>query len=119
LFPHAFARLNPRGVPAVGVLVSSALASALVLSNYSRSLVQVFTFAILLSTAATLVPYVASSAAWLWRGAGRRSRCVAAAALAFSLYALFGIGSEALVWGTVLIGAGVPLYYLRRWYLRR
>lgn len=119
LFPSAFARLDPRGVPTAGVLVSSALASALVLSNYSRSLVQVFTFAILLSTAATLVPYVASSAAWLWRGAGRGSRWLAAAALAFSLYALFGIGREALIWGIVLIGAGVPLYYLRQWWLRR
>jgi APA family basic amino acid/polyamine antiporter len=119
LFPRAFARLNPRGVPSAGVLVSSALASALVLSNYSRSLVQVFTFAILLSTAATLVPYVASAAAWLCRGAGRMSRGLAAAALVFSLYALLGIGREAWIWGTVLIGAGVPLYYLQRWWRPR
>lgn len=119
LFPSAFARLGPRGVPTAGVLASSALASALVLSNYSRSLVQVFTFAILLSTAATLVPYVASSAAWLCQGSGRGSRWLAAAALAFSLYALFGIGTEALIWGSVLIGVGVPLYYLRQWWLRR
>lgn len=119
LFPRVFARLNPRGAPAVGIAVSSALATALVLSNYSRSLVQVFTFAILLSTAATLVPYVASSAAWLWRGSGRGSRWIAAAALAFSLYALSGIGGEALRWGVLLIGAGVPLYYLRRWLVWR
>ncbi|GAA5076909.1 amino acid permease [Lysobacter panacisoli] len=115
VFPAFFARLNARGTPAIGVVVSSALASGLVASNYSHSLVQVFTFSILLSTAATLLPYVVSSAAWLSRGTGAASRIVAALALAYSLYALFGIGSEALVWGAALVIAGLPLHYwLRR-----
>ena len=74
------------------MLVSSALASMLVVSNYSRSLVQVFTFSILLSTAATLLPCVISSAAWLWRGAG----------------------GESLLWGPVLVAAGLPVYWLLR-----
>ncbi|HEY0504218.1 MAG TPA: amino acid permease, partial [Lysobacter sp.] len=78
VFPAFFHRLDARGTPWVGVLVSSALASGLVAANYSRSLVQVFTFSILLSTAATLLPYVSGSAAWLWRGTGIASRTVAA-----------------------------------------
>lgn len=114
LFPQVFARVDARGTPVAGVLIGSALASALVLSNYSRSLVQLFTFSILLSTAATLLPYVAGSAAWALRGQGR-SRAVAAAALLYSLYALFGIGAQALLWGAALVAAGLPLhYYLRR-----
>jgi APA family basic amino acid/polyamine antiporter len=84
-----------------------------VLSNYSRSLVQVFTFSILLSTAATLLPYVVSSAAWLWRGTGP-SRLIAAAALAYSVYALAGIGGESLAWGAALVAAGLPLYFWQR-----
>ena len=44
--------------------------SLLVLSNYTHTLVQLFTFSILLSTAATLLPYVVSTAAWLRRGNG-------------------------------------------------
>ena len=84
--------------------------SALVAANYSRSLVQVFTFSILLSTAATLLPYVFSSAAWLVRGAGATSRTVAALALVYSLYALLGIGGEALAWGGVLVASGLPLH---------
>ena len=110
-------RCSPRSMRTArrssGVLVSSALASVLVVSNYSRSLVQVFTFSILLSTAATLLPYVVSSAAWLWRGAGA-SRLIAAAALAYSLYALAGVGSESLLWGAVLVAAGLPIYWLVR-----
>lgn len=115
VFPSFFDRVDGRGTPWVGVLVSSVLASALVAANYSRELVQVFTFSILLSTAATLLPYVFGSAAWLWRGSGAISRTVAALALSYSLYALFGIGSEALAWGGVLLLSGLPLHaWLRR-----
>ena len=108
LFPPAFERLNAGGTPAFGVIASSVLASVLVISNYTRSLVQLFTFSILLSTAATLLPYVASSAAWLV--CGDRGRVVALLALLYSLYALVGTGHESLLWGGVLIAAGLPLH---------
>ncbi|MGE4367959.1 MAG: amino acid permease, partial [Thermomonas sp.] len=85
------------------------------ISNYNRSLVDLFKFSVLLSTAATLLPYLAGAAAWLWRGDGRGSRLAAAGALAFSLYALGGIGTEALLWGAGLVVAGLPIYFgLRR-----
>ncbi len=112
--PPPFAWTDARGTPALGILASSAMASALVMANYSRSLVQVFTFSILLSTAATLLPYVASSAAWLWRGEGRVSRLIAALALAYSLYALLGIGRDALLWGALLVASGLPFYAMMR-----
>ena len=113
LLPARFARLDARGTPAFGVLASSVLASLLVLANYSHSLVQLFTFSILLSTAATLLPYFASSAAWL-RSGDRRGRIVAALALLYSLYALLGAGGEALAWGAVLVAAGLPVYFWRQ-----
>ncbi|MDQ3215531.1 MAG: amino acid permease, partial [Pseudomonadota bacterium] len=102
LFPAAFSRRNARGTPLIGILVSSGLATLLVIANYIRSLVQLFTFSILLATAATLLPYVVSSAAWL-RSGNHKGRVVAILALAYSLYALFGIGAEPLLWGGVLI----------------
>ena len=118
LLPSRFARLDARGTPVFGVIASSALASLLVLSNYSHSLVQLFTFSILLSTAATLLPYVVSSAAWLLRGAraGHRhgGRIVALLALFYSLYALIGTGRESLLWGGALVLAGLPIYVLMR-----
>ena len=119
VFPALFARVDARGTPATGVLVSSALATLLVVSNYSGSLVQVFTFAILLSTAATLLPYLAGSAAWLLRGRGGGSRVVAAAALAYSAYALLGTGADALLWGAALVAAGLPVYMALRIARRR
>lgn len=113
LLPRRFAQLDRNGTPVFGLLGSGALASLLVLANYSHSLVQLFTFSILLSTAATLLPYVVSSAAWLRSGSGK-GRVVAALALAYSLYALVGTGAEALLWGAVLVLAGLPLYWWQR-----
>ena len=91
-------------------VVLALLASLLVVANYTDSLVKVFTFSILLSTAATLLPYVFSSAAWL--KLGKRGRIVAALALLYSVYALIGTGADALVWGAVLVVAGLPLHYV-------
>lgn len=109
MLPQHFARLDPRGTPVFGVVASSLLASLLIVSNYSRSLVSLFTFSILLSTAATLLPYFVGSAAWLLRGDGR-GRLVGVLALSYSAYALFGAGTEALAWGGVLLLAGLPIY---------
>ncbi len=109
--PQAFARQSKQGTPAFGILVSCGLATVLVISNYNRSLVDLFTFAILLSTTATLLPYLVGSAAWLYRGKGSVSRTVAAGALLYSLYAVSGVGTDALLWGCVLLVSGLPLYF--------
>ena len=70
---------------------------------------------LLLSTSAILLPYAASSAAWIRSGGGNGGRIVALLALAYSIYALFGAGAEALLWGAVLLLAGVPVYaWMRR-----
>ncbi len=113
LLPAPFARVNRSDTPAFGLVASAVLASLLVAANYSRSLVQLFTFAILLSTAATLLPYLAGSAAWLLRGGTRKA--IALFALLYSLYALVGTGGEALLWGAVLLLAGLPIHaWMRR-----
>lgn len=109
LFPRAFARRDRRGTPTFGLLVGSSLATVLVIASYSRSLVALFTFILLISTAAILLPYTASSAAWLRCGRGG-GRIVAALALLYSLYALSGAGAEALAWGAMLLLAGIPVY---------
>lgn len=110
LFPRPFARRDRNGTPAFGLIVGSVLATVLVIASYSRSLVQLFTFILLLSTSAILLPYAASSAAWIRSGGGNGGRFVALLALVYSIYALFGAGAEALLWGAVLLLAGVPVY---------
>lgn len=114
LFPRRFARVDRNGTPAFGVIVGSVLATVLVIASYSRSLVQLFTFILLLSTSAILLPYAASSAAWLRSGGKNGGRIVASVALFYSIYALFGAGAEALLWGAVLLLAGLPVYFWMR-----
>jgi APA family basic amino acid/polyamine antiporter len=118
LFPAAFARCDARGTPWLGLVISSVLSSVLVVANYQRSLIGMFTFAILLSTAATLLAYLVCSAAALRlrEGTGRNiaGMLVALGALAFSVWALVGTGVESLLWGLVLILLGAPLYLWQR-----
>ncbi|SFS02143.1 basic amino acid/polyamine antiporter, APA family [Dyella sp. OK004] len=116
LFPAPFARIDARGTPWFGLLLSSVLASVLIVANGSKSLVALFTLAILLSTAATLLPYVLSVLAW-WRidaGASVMRKTVAVLALAYSLWALIGTGTEALLWGAVLLLLGLPVFLWQR-----
>lgn len=117
LFPRAFARIDRNGTPWIGLLVSSALTSALIATNYTRSLVALFTFMILLSTATTLLPYLVTTLSW-WRLEGTRApwhrKLVASGALAFSVWALAGAGAEPLLWGLVLLVAGLPIYAWQR-----
>ena len=123
LLPNGLARLSSRGAPAMGILLSSAIATILVAMNYTRGLVAAFTFLILLSTLATLVPYVFSStwACVLARGEARGTRgepakrlVVAGIALAYSTWAVVGAGRDALVWGLVFLAVGAAVYVLLR-----
>jgi APA family basic amino acid/polyamine antiporter len=116
LFPAAFGRLDARGTPAFGLALSSALASVLIVANFSRSLVALFTFSILLSTATTLLPYLVSVLAW-WRiepAAPARRRLVALVALLYAGWALIGTGLESIAWGAVLLLLGLPVYLWQR-----
>jgi APA family basic amino acid/polyamine antiporter len=114
LFPAAFARLSSRGTPALSMLIAGALASALVAMNYSRGLVDLFTFIILLSTLSTLIPYVfCSLAVWLMPGRPRLAAgaaIVSALAFAYSMFAIYGAGQDTVFYGFLLMLAGLPIY---------
>ena len=116
LFPRIFARISSRGTPAAGLLIAGGLTTALVFLNYTRGLVELFTFFILLSTLNTLIPYVFSSLALFLlpeRGRDALPRGLAAAAVmafAYSIWAMAGAGAETIYWGFLLLIAGLPVY---------
>lgn len=117
LFPAAFARTSSRGTPARGMIIASTLTSALIAMNYTRGLVELFTFIILLATLSVLVPYVFSSlAGFLLQRQDPRMRMsagastVAALAFGYSLWAIGGAGAEVVYWGFLLLLAGLPVY---------
>jgi APA family basic amino acid/polyamine antiporter len=125
LFPVTFGRLSSRGTPVAGLVISSLLVTLLIAINYSKTLVELFTFIILLSTLTALLPYVSSALAHLVlqrktkqpidKPTLIRSSIIALLALLYSLWAVYGVGLEAFLWGIVLILTGIPVYiWLRR-----
>jgi APA family basic amino acid/polyamine antiporter len=114
LFPAWFGRRSSRGVPVWSMAAAGMLASLLVALNYSRTLVELFTFIILLSTLSTLVPYVfCSLAVWLMPGRPRLQAGAATtsiAAFAYSMFAIYGAGAETVFYGFLLILGGLPIY---------
>jgi basic amino acid/polyamine antiporter, APA family len=119
LFPPAFGRLSQRGTPAAAMIVGGVMSTALVALNYSRGLVELFTFIILLSTLSTLVPYVfCSLAVWLMPGQPAPSGAaavVSALAFLYAILAIIGAGADTVLYGFVLLLCGLPLLvWLRR-----
>ena len=120
LFPQIFARLTPRETPAIGLIISSAITTVLVVLNASRDLVGLFTFVLLLGTLNALVPYAFSSLAVLLlrREDGARLPVtrglviVAALAFVYSLFAIGGAGADVVYWGFLLLLMGLPVYVL-------
>jgi basic amino acid/polyamine antiporter, APA family len=125
LFPAVFARTGRGGTPVFGLIVSSVLVTLLMAMNYTKSLVDQFTFIILLATLTTLVPYAYSAAAQLMllatdraRFSGRRlatDAVVALLAFGYSLWAIAGAGYEVVFKGFLLLLAGIPVYVWMRW----
>lgn len=115
LFPRVFSRVSARGTPVFGLVIGSILATLLIAMNYTRDLVALFTFIILLATLSTLVPYVFCALAGFvtTRGVARQPlgpSIIAAMAFAYSLWAIGGAGAEVVYWGFLLLIAGLPVY---------
>lgn len=110
LLPAWFARVTARDVPVRVLVISSALASLLVLSNASKSLGGVFEFAALLTTCASLWLYLAICVAALMR---RVAMVAASIGLPFALFAFWGAGYEASGLSLLLMLTGIPVYLLR------
>ena len=129
IFPELFAHESRYQTPDYSLFITSALVTIVMLMNYSGSMVKVFTFIILVSTAAYLVMYLFCSLAAFklaLRGDmgvhGRKMMWLLAVAMLAALYSawtLWGAGAEAFWWGVGLFALGLPLYFLLKLWRRR
>jgi len=120
LFPAAFKKVSKKGIPIIGIIISSVLASMLVSMNYSKGLVQMFSFIIMLSTLTCLVPYLVSSlveiALYLWKRERHQKKqlriaiLVSVPAFLYSIWAIIGLGYEIIIWGIILLMVGIPIF---------
>ena len=129
LFPERFGRLSSAGVPAFGCVVSTVLATLVLLSHFGGqagegALVDVYNGIILLATFTTLVPYAFCSMAELLLAfrhdaatrtpEDRRRLWIAAAigifAFAFAVISIIGAGPETALRGFIGLLVGLPVY---------
>ena len=118
--PAPVCALNSRGAPAASLLLTGALATVMVLMNYSKSMVDGFTFLSQVVTAANLPLYLlcAVALAVLTRRGHRKLPgslfILGILGTAYVVFAFIGLGREPFVWSLVLGAAGLPLYWLMR-----
>jgi APA family basic amino acid/polyamine antiporter len=118
LFPRVFGQENKKNVPAVGIVISSALISGLMMMNFTKGLTDTFQFMLLLSTVIVLVPYLFSAASYglillqnkFWKKTLITKVLLALIAFIYSMWAVMGSGQESVYWGFIGLMAGIPFY---------
>ncbi|MFT5137840.1 MAG: APA family basic amino acid/polyamine antiporter [Arenicella sp.] len=113
LAPKRFTKLNKGNVPSFSLLLSSFIATCLLLLNFSDGLVGAFTFLISMSTLAVLTVYAISALAELrssWRSA-HGWVFVALLSFAYTILAAAGSGLVVLAYGLILFIIGIVFFY--------
>ena len=121
IFFRRLAAVHPRfGTPHVSLVAGTAVASAMLLLYFSKTLLGVFKFIVLLSVLTTLLPHLYSAAANLMLARRdrdqysaderRRAHFIAPVAFVFVLYTIYGVGAEVALWGFLVVLGGIPLY---------
>jgi APA family basic amino acid/polyamine antiporter len=119
LFPERFARLNKQGAPAFALLISSTLATVMLVMSYSGGAVAAYEFMFKISTLTAIVVYLICALADLvvqrrdakvGKPFRLSSAWVAAVAFTTALVALLGSGVELLGYTAILLVAGLPVY---------
>lgn len=121
LFPEIFGRVSPKyKTPVASLVISGIAANILLVLNYVGSLTAAFNFMILLATLAFLPAYSFAAAADIVLLKKHsldfnimnfiKNSFVALLAFAYSIYAIYGTGSQVVMYGFILMLAGIPVY---------
>jgi len=124
LFPAFFGRLSARGVPALGIVISAALATLMVAFQAlgAPGVRAFYNLVVGLSTMTAVIPYafcalaVPLVAARAGADGSRRPRVgvVGVIAFVFSLFTIYGCGPTAVLYGLMLLLLGLPVYVWQR-----
>jgi APA family basic amino acid/polyamine antiporter len=122
LFPKQFALVNRRQAPWFGIIVSTIVASLLMVYSYAGGTLglKVFTYLVSLSVVTVAIPYFFSAAAQLSYLVSRRRTvdgirlvrdlAIASTSLLFSLWVTASSGYQAVYQAVILILVGLPIY---------
>jgi APA family basic amino acid/polyamine antiporter len=127
MFPRLFKSENKHGAPYLGLLIGSGLSSALLLMNLSDGLVDQFTFLVTITVFTALIPYLFVAAAYiivvieknLHFNNAIKTFTLGTLGATYSIWAIFGTGSDTVFYGFLLLLAGIPFYVLMQWNKRK
>jgi APA family basic amino acid/polyamine antiporter len=119
VFPKFFTRVNKNGMPVYAQLLGCTLSVALIATNLSGGMIEIYSFIVLLATVATLVLYLAGAVtmlALIKRGQAKGALVTGCALIgaAYAIWTFYGAGGEATAWGAALLATGIPVYFLMR-----
>jgi APA family basic amino acid/polyamine antiporter len=123
MFPKVFKRENKNGSPYLGLVIGSILTSVVLLMNYTKGLVDQFTFIANLVVFTALVPYLFVAAAYIIVLIEKKRHfnnafktfTLGTLGATYSIWAIFGAGSETVFYGFLLLLAGIPFYVMMQW----
>ena len=115
IFFSSLGRIHPRfRTPHVALIVGGAIASATLCLGLSKTLLESFDAIVGFAVFLTLLPHLFTAAAAFFfarrDGEGARSKWVAGVAFLFSMFTIYGLGGETVLYGLLACLAGLPLY---------
>ena len=118
MFPSFFSRLNGMGAPVVGMVVMAVVQTLLALSTISPSLSEQFGALVNLAVVSNVLPYVISlSALFVMMKTARvdrkvftRNTVIAVVALAYSAFAIYASGKDAVLGGMIALAITFIIY---------
>ena len=123
LFPDFFKKENKKGAPVNGFIIGGVLSSIVMLMNYSEGLVDQFEFIVQLTVIAALLPYLFTAASYaliviekkLHTKSWIKTFVLSALGFIYSLWAIYGSGSDTVYYGLLLLLVGIPVYVYMKW----
>ena len=123
LFPKIFKKENKKGAPAMGLIIGSLLTTVVLLMNFTEGLVEQFKFIVEISVFVVLIPYLFVSASYvliliekkLHTNSWIKTFVLGFLGIAYSIWAIYGSGSEIVFYGFLLLISGIPFYVLMQW----
>ncbi len=125
LFPQRFAQVSKTRSPVFGILISSMCVTILLVLNFSKGLVEQFTFIISMATFSAIIAYLYTTVAELVlyvqypekfeKKPQARSLILPAFAFVYSFWMMMSAGQEILFYGAALMFTSIPIYGWMEW----
>jgi putrescine:ornithine antiporter len=118
MFPTFFSKVNRMGAPVVGMLIMAVVQSLMALMTASPTLSETFGILVNLAVVTNVIPYVIALSALplMMRVAGVDRKkyqvnvAIAVVAMAYSTFALYTSGKDAVLGGTIVMAVGFIIW---------